>query len=133
MLKTLKGLLSHSQIGGINPEPQPTVEQLNEQKKQKENDEIRAQVQNIIKDELRKNPDQYKNKNANDLSQEFRNLLIEKLAKINQTIEKPKEITTQSHPKKWNFLLNRNKSADNYNYGDFLNENENEYEDENEI
>jgi len=108
-----------TQIGAPIPPLQPTDEQLNERKKQHDESLIRSQVQNILREELRKNPEQYKNKTANDLSEAFRIMLIEKLSKVNETIEKPKEISTklpsyESYRNKWNFLLNNKQKEDDY-------------------
>lgn len=125
-------------IGRPITTPGPTPEQLDEQKRQKETEEIRAQVQNILRDELRKNPDQYKNKNASDLSQAFRTMLIEKLSNVNQTIEKPIDITTKSktsfdtYQKKWSFLLNK-KSNEYDDEADDDEYDENDENDQNEI
>jgi hypothetical protein len=119
-----------TQIGQSNPPPAPTDEQLKEQQKQKENEEIRNNIQKIIREELKNNPEQYKNKTAEDMSNMFRNTLIEKLSGITPKVKedkvtkKPmftlKSTDTDSYLKKWKFNINKQDDE----YGDEDNENE---------
>ena len=69
--------LTTTQIGpktSIVSYPTKSQEQI-----ERENEEIRNNVQNIIQDELRKNKELYKNKDANEMSILFRDLLLQKL------------------------------------------------------
>lgn len=94
-----------TQIGAPNKQliNSLTEDQINEQNKQKEINEIRNNIQNIIRDELRNNTSLYKNKDADEMSVLFRNLLIERLTK-SQTLNLPiKNITTRTTSKVKNY------------------------------
>src|SRR5271166_2671129 len=119
----------------------PPVSQIN---KHQEAEDIRNSIQSIIREELKKNNESYKNKQPEEMSTMFRKLLIEKLsgqmAKPIETMshktQQPqyKSITTKSQlplnsnptDTKWKFQMANLPSNDNIDdYGD------DEYVDEN--
>jgi hypothetical protein len=122
-----------TQIGKSIPKPSPTDEQLKEMEKKKQEQIIRNQVHSIIKDEMRLNADLYKNKSANDVSKIFRDMLIEKLTKINgennviknsiKETKKQKPQKQQNTSKKWNFKVNRqDENLEEDYYDDYISE-----------
>lgn len=132
-----------TQIGKPIPKPSPTDEQLKEIEKKKQENVIRNQVHSIIKDEMRLNAELYKNKSANDISKIFRDMLIEKLTKINgennvmkNSIKEPKKQKPhkqQSTSRKWNFKLNNNHQDEDEEkdyYDDYMSEINEEEEDQ---
>jgi len=124
--------------------PVPVTPQVPQINKQQEADDIRNSIQSIIREELKKNNESYKNKQPEEMSTMFRKLLIEKLsgqmAKPIETMshktQQPqyKSITTKSQlplnsnptDTKWKFQMANLPSNDNIDdYGD------DEYVDEN--
>jgi len=113
----------------------PPVSQIN---KHQEAEDIRNSIQSIIREELKKNNETYKNKEPEEMSTMFRKLLIEKLSgqvSHKQPAEKqsPYEIKSQSTPSyksittksqidqqsKWKFQMANLPNNDNIDdYGD---------------
>src|SRR5271165_5990896 len=119
--------------------PVPVTPQVPQINKQQEADDIRNSIQSIIREELKKNNESYKNKEPEEMSTMFRKLLIEKLSgqvSHKQPAEKqsPYEIKSQSTPSyksittksqidqqsKWKFQMANLPNNDNIDdYGDY--------------
>ena len=88
--------------------------------KQKEEEVLRSQIQKLIQEELRTNPNQYQNKSADELSDSFRKMLIEKLTKTNNTPKPSKQLKQPNKSSKgWTFTINNqgyNDPLDDYMY-----------------
>jgi hypothetical protein len=126
-------------VNQINPSvqyshPVQTIPQVPQINKQQEAEDIRNSIQSIIREELKKNNETYKNKEPEEMSTMFRKLLIEKLSgqvSHKQPVEKQsnssyKSITTKSQTdqqSKWKFqmanLLN-NDNIDDYGDDEYL-------------
>ena len=78
--KTVIGAPLHVYTGTVRLTPE-------EAKKEKENEKMRLNIQQIIKRDLAENPKVYEDKDSAEMTELFRKLLLEKLAK---PVEKPK-------------------------------------------
>lgn len=131
--------VKQTQIGKPNPKPGPSEKELEEKQKQKDEMIIRSQIQSLIKEELRDNPNQYKNKTANDLSQMFRQMLIDKLTSANinvkesKSMKQLKDARVRPMAKKWNFKVEDDYVEEEYDDvsdpdAGYQNDDENEYD-----
>lgn len=98
--------LKQASIGEPIPKPEPPQPTAEE----KEAERMRQQIQHLIRAELRSNPQPYEAKSADELSQLFRRMLIDKLAPAQNTPinNKPKPIPKSAKQQKevsYNFKL----------------------------
>ena len=71
---------------------------------------MRAQIHQLIKDELRVNPKPYVEKNADELSAAFKQMLIERLTRTNETkATQPPKNATVTHSKPINISAKASK------------------------